>query len=285
MPLEIAGLKVERVTPRAPARANPILFLHGMWGGSWMWDHYLGFFAGRGYTGYALNLRGHHGSKPVDDIGRVRFADYLADARAAAAAIGNPIIVGHSMGGLLAARARVRAHGIRRGGEGCARGRRAGAVPDARRRGAGGPHHARQDGREDRGEVPGGAPRLRRARPHGGAGAGLGADRRRGRELARQGGAMKALRDKYCIVGVGETEYSRASNRTTRAMAVEAVRHAILDAGLTAGDVDGMLDYQGGDSTLANHVAPDLGIRLNFYMDVMGGGSSTEALVGLAMGD
>src|SRR5256712_2006190 len=95
---------------------------------------------------------------------------------------------------------------------------------------------------------------------------------------------MKTLRDKYCIVGVGETEYSRASNRTTRAMAVEAVRHAILDAGLTARDVDGMLDYQGGDSTLANHVAPDLGIRLNFYMDVVGGGSSTEALVGLAMG-
>ena len=58
---------------------------------------------------------------------------------------------------------------------------------------------------------------------------------------------MKTLRDKYCIVGVGETEYSRASNRTTRAMAVEAVRHAILDAGLTARDVDGMLDYQGGD--------------------------------------
>src|SRR3989449_8244912 len=86
------------------------------------------------------------------------------------------------------------------------------------------------------------------------------------------------------VVGVGETEYSRASGRTTRAMAVEAIRRAILDAGLTARDVDGMLDYQGGDSTLANHVAPDLGIRLNFYMDVIGGGSSTEALIGLAMG-
>jgi len=95
---------------------------------------------------------------------------------------------------------------------------------------------------------------------------------------------MKTLRDQYCVVGVGETEYSRASGRTTRAMAVEAIRRAILDAGLTARDVDGMLDYQGGDSTLANHVAPDLGIRLNFYMDVMGGGSSTEALIGLAMG-
>ncbi len=95
---------------------------------------------------------------------------------------------------------------------------------------------------------------------------------------------MKTLRDKYCIVGVGETEYSRNSARTTRAMAVEAVRKTILDAGLTAADVDGMMSYQTGDSTPSNWVAPDLGIRLNFYMDVVGGGSSTEALIGLAMG-
>ena len=27
---------------------------------------------------------------------------------------------------------------------------------------------------------------------------------------------MSHLRDKYCIVGVGETEYSRGSNRSTR---------------------------------------------------------------------
>ena len=35
---------------------------------------------------------------------------------------------------------------------------------------------------------------------------------------------MKSLKDKYCIVGVGETEYSRNSGRTTRAMAVDAIR-------------------------------------------------------------
>jgi acetyl-CoA acetyltransferase len=92
------------------------------------------------------------------------------------------------------------------------------------------------------------------------------------------------LRDKYCIVGVGETEYSKNSGRTTRAMAVEAIRKALGDAGLRAADVDGMLSYQNNDSTPANWVAADLGIRLNFYMDVVGGGSSTEALVGLAMG-
>src|SRR5881397_4383069 len=96
--------------------------------------------------------------------------------------------------------------------------------------------------------------------------------------------ATSSLRDKYCIVGVVETEYSRHSGRTTRAMAVEAIRKAILDAGLRASDVDGMMSYQNGDSTPSNWVAPDLGIRLNFYMDVIGGGSSTEALIGLAMG-
>ncbi|HEY7362884.1 MAG TPA: hypothetical protein VIE37_02155 [Methylomirabilota bacterium] len=96
--------------------------------------------------------------------------------------------------------------------------------------------------------------------------------------------SAQSLRDKYCIVGVGETEYSKNSGRTTRAMAVEAIHRALGDAGLRATDVDGMLSYQNNDSTPANWVAPDLGIRLNFFMDVVGGGSSTEALIGLAMG-
>ena len=95
---------------------------------------------------------------------------------------------------------------------------------------------------------------------------------------------MSGLRNRYCIVGVGETEYSRDSGRTTRAMAVEAIRAAVLDAGLGPGQVDGMLSYQLADSTPAPWVAADLGLRLNFYMDVLGGGSSTEALIGLAMG-
>jgi len=92
------------------------------------------------------------------------------------------------------------------------------------------------------------------------------------------------LRDKYAIVGVGETAYMRGSGKTTRALATWAVRNAIADAGLKPADVDGMLSYQSGDSTFSTFVAGDLGIRLNFYMDVFGGGSSTEALVGIAIG-
>ena len=92
------------------------------------------------------------------------------------------------------------------------------------------------------------------------------------------------LRDKYAIVGVGETTYTRGSGMTTRSLGTWAVRNAILDAGLKPADIDGMLSYQSGDSTFAPFIAGDLGIRLNFYMDVFGGGSSTEALVGIAMG-
>lgn len=95
---------------------------------------------------------------------------------------------------------------------------------------------------------------------------------------------MGNLKDKYCIVGVGETEYSRGSGRTTRALAAEAILKAMNDAGLKAPDVDGLMSYHGGDSTPSTSVMYDLGIRPNFYMDCSGGGSSTEALVGLAMG-
>jgi acetyl-CoA acetyltransferase len=94
----------------------------------------------------------------------------------------------------------------------------------------------------------------------------------------------KHLRDKYAIVGVGETTYTRGSGKTTRALGTWAVRNAIEDAGLTAADVDGMLSYQSGDSTFSPFIAGDLGIRLNFHMDVFGGGSSTEALIGIAIG-
>src|SRR5260221_10632035 len=98
------------------------------------------------------------------------------------------------------------------------------------------------------------------------------------------GTTPKYLRDKYAIVGVGETTYTRGSGKTTRAPGTWAARNAMLDAGLKASDIDGMLDYSGGDSTSATFIAGDLGIRLNYYMDVVGGGSSTEALIGIAIG-
>jgi len=51
---------------------------------------------------------------------------------------------------------------------------------------------------------------------------------------------MGSLKDRYCIVGVGETEYSRNSARSTRAMAVDAVKKAMADAGRSFDKIDGV---------------------------------------------
>lgn len=99
-----------------------------------------------------------------------------------------------------------------------------------------------------------------------------------------EGTTPKYLRDKYAVVGIGETDYRRGSTLSTRAMATQAVGNAMRDAGLKASEIDGMLSYQSNDSVFSPLVAGDLGIRLNFYMDVFGGGSSIEALIGIAIG-
>jgi hypothetical protein len=67
----------------------------------------------------------------------------------------------------------------------------------------------------------------------------------------------KFLRDKYAIVGVGETTYVRGSDKTTRALGTWAIRNALADAGLKPADVDGMLSYSGNDSTFSTFIVPD----------------------------
>ena len=95
---------------------------------------------------------------------------------------------------------------------------------------------------------------------------------------------MGALTDKYCIVGVGETPHMRPSNRTTLSMACEAIKNAMEDAGLGPKDIDGMTSYQYFDSCSSAEIASSLGMQLNYEVDIMGGGSSTEALVANTIG-
>ena len=101
--LTMHGLSV-RVSHSRASSKPPLLLVHGMFGGGWYWDRYQQFFAARGYSSYALDLRGHHGSSPVSDIGHVQVRDYVDDALSVAATLGRPIVIGHSMGGLIAQR-------------------------------------------------------------------------------------------------------------------------------------------------------------------------------------
>jgi len=100
----IGDLRLDRARPARLTGAVPVLYVHGMWGGSWVFDNYLRFTAARGREAWALNLRGHHGSRPVDDLGRVTLEDYIHDVADALDALGPAVVVGHSMGGALAQR-------------------------------------------------------------------------------------------------------------------------------------------------------------------------------------
>jgi len=64
---EIGGLRVAKAEPQGAPEGPPILFVHGMWDGSWIWHNYLGFFPARGHACYALDLRGRAGSRSVPD--------------------------------------------------------------------------------------------------------------------------------------------------------------------------------------------------------------------------
>ncbi len=79
-----------------------MLFIHGYFASAEIFSEWVPFFAARGMPAYAVNLRGRHESGPDVDLGRTSIADFVADAAAVARHLDKPIVVGHSMGGLIA---------------------------------------------------------------------------------------------------------------------------------------------------------------------------------------
>ncbi len=86
-----------------PTERPPLLFVHGSAHGAWCWaEHFLGFFAGQGFSAYALSLRGHGGSGGRERLRWASIADYVDDvARVAATLPGAPVVAGHSLGGMV----------------------------------------------------------------------------------------------------------------------------------------------------------------------------------------
>jgi acetyl-CoA acetyltransferase len=82
------------------------------------------------------------------------------------------------------------------------------------------------------------------------------------------------------VVGIGRTAYTRTSGRTPLAMASEAVREALGDAGLTAADVGAIVEFQTGDSPRAQQVGGAIGADdLAWALDISGGGNVACACV------
>src|SRR5215213_9433137 len=99
------GLYIESWLPERRSRRKPLLFVHGELGGSWVWERYLHYFAGRGWEGHALNLRNHHWSRTADPA-ELSFESFVDDVGAAIDRIGpTVVVVGHGLGGLLTLKA------------------------------------------------------------------------------------------------------------------------------------------------------------------------------------
>jgi 3-oxoadipate enol-lactonase len=85
----------------APPSAPAVVFLHGIGGSARIWAPQSARFAAAGFRPIALDMLGYGAREPVD---RMDFDTLAADIEAQIAQhdLDRPIIVGHSMGGMLA---------------------------------------------------------------------------------------------------------------------------------------------------------------------------------------
>ena len=91
-------------------------------------------------------------------------------------------------------------------------------------------------------------------------------------------------RDRCAIVGIGATDFSKASGRSDLTLATQAALAAIDDAGLVPADIDGIVRCSH-DTVLQSDLADSLGIpAITYWSDVGPGGVAPSGMVGQAVG-
>lgn len=83
--------------------ATPLVFVHGMWHAAWCWaETFQPYFADHGYTSHALSLRGHGASDRRDRLRMTPLSAFVSDVAHVVEQLDRkPILVGHSMGGMV----------------------------------------------------------------------------------------------------------------------------------------------------------------------------------------
>ncbi len=98
----VGALTAEHAVPVGERKPLPILFVHGLWASGSLFERWLPFAAERGWDAWAINLRGRDDSRPGTEIGTASMRDFADDARAMLDRLGDVVLVGHSMGSLIA---------------------------------------------------------------------------------------------------------------------------------------------------------------------------------------
>jgi acetyl-CoA acetyltransferase len=91
-------------------------------------------------------------------------------------------------------------------------------------------------------------------------------------------------RGRTAVVGIGTTEFSRASGRSVLSLATEASLGAIVDAGLTVDQIDGIIRCES-DEVRPNDLAESIGApAVTFWASLGTGGAAPCGMVGVAVG-
>jgi len=94
-----------------------------------------------------------------------------------------------------------------------------------------------------------------------------------------------SLKDKYAIVGAGQTRIGKVPEHSDYGLQVQAAKSALDDAGLKKSDVDGIITHShflGGVRVHHQRVAQRLGIDTSFGLSVSSGGATSCLMVQLA---
>jgi pimeloyl-ACP methyl ester carboxylesterase len=96
-------LEILEASPPGGALGRPLLFVHGAFAGAWCWsEHFLPYFAEQGFRACAVSLSGHGGSPGRERLDWLSIGDYVDDLADAVGNVGGePILIGHSMGGFV----------------------------------------------------------------------------------------------------------------------------------------------------------------------------------------
>ena len=95
---------MQKLTGETTTMTETLFMIHGMWGTGDQWSNYRAFFEAKGFNVVTPTQRHHvRGQAPDPALGTTSLLDFAADLEQEIKALPeNPIIIGHSMGALLA---------------------------------------------------------------------------------------------------------------------------------------------------------------------------------------
>ncbi len=97
------GLELISVPAVDRKHGTPLLFVHGAHAGAWCWaEHFLPWFAERGWDAHAVSLSGHGSSPGGGHLDALSIDNYVDDLHEAVATLPRtPVVLAHSMGGFV----------------------------------------------------------------------------------------------------------------------------------------------------------------------------------------